>query len=142
MTSAPVPAPGDPFAGQATAPDDLAEIYDLEHDPVTEDLAFYRGIARRVRGAVLDLGCGSGRLFGAYLDGRASRVVGVDVGLVLRRLLLRLRAAANQQRGAGQRQGSLTIRTDTRLAAETIEHEGSLLLRIIPISIAADNHSQ
>jgi SAM-dependent methyltransferase len=69
---------GDPFAGQATAPDDLAEIYDLEHDPLSEDLAFYRGLTRRVRGAVLDLGCGSGRLFATYLDGRASRIVGVD----------------------------------------------------------------
>jgi hypothetical protein len=58
--------------------DVLAEIYDLEHDTVTADVAFYRQMTSRVRGAVLDLGCGSGRLFGAFLDGRASRVVGVD----------------------------------------------------------------
>ncbi|MGH2488516.1 MAG: class I SAM-dependent methyltransferase [Candidatus Limnocylindria bacterium] len=68
----------DPFAGQATPAEQLAEIYDLEHDVVTEDLAFYRELTQRVRGAVLDLGCGSGRLFGAFLDGRASRIVGVD----------------------------------------------------------------
>jgi SAM-dependent methyltransferase len=89
------PAPGDPFAGQAADPDDLAEIYDLEHDQVTEDLAFYRGLARRVRGAVLDLGCGSGRLFGAYLDGGASRVVGVDASAaMLRRAEERMRTDA------------------------------------------------
>jgi SAM-dependent methyltransferase len=75
----------DPFAGQGTDPDDLAEIYDLEHDNVTEDLAFYRGLTRRVRGAVLDLGCGSGRLFGAFLDGQASRVVGVDASAAMLR---------------------------------------------------------
>jgi SAM-dependent methyltransferase len=83
VTAATDPAPGDPFAGHASAPDDLAEIYDLEHDPVTEDLAFYRTLARRVRGAVLDLGCGSGRLFGAYLEGNASRVVGVDASAAM-----------------------------------------------------------
>jgi SAM-dependent methyltransferase len=85
VTSGPDPAPGDPFAGQASAADDLAEIYDLEHDAVTEDVAFYRGLTRRVRGAVLDLGCGSGRLFGAYLDGNASRVVGVDASAAMLR---------------------------------------------------------
>ncbi len=82
---------GDPFGGQGTDPDALAEIYDLEHDPVTEDLAFYRGLARRVRGAVLDLGCGSGRLYGSFLDGGASRVVGVDASAaMLRRAEVRI----------------------------------------------------
>jgi SAM-dependent methyltransferase len=98
-------APGDPFAGQVSDADVLARLYDLEHDPVTEDFAFYRGLAARVRGAVLDLGCGSGRLFGAFLDGRASRVVGVDgSAAMLRRARLRidgderLRAAAAEGR--------------------------------------------
>jgi SAM-dependent methyltransferase len=76
---------GDPFARQGTDPDVLAEVYDLEHDGVTEDLAFYRDLTRRVRGAVLDLGCGSGRLFGAFLDGGASRVVGVDASAAMLR---------------------------------------------------------
>jgi SAM-dependent methyltransferase len=73
----------DPFAGQGTDADQLAEIYDLEHDAVTEDRAFYRELTQRVRGAVLDLGCGSGRLFGAFLDGRASRIVGVDASAAM-----------------------------------------------------------
>jgi SAM-dependent methyltransferase len=69
---------GDIFAGQPAEPDLLAELYDLEHDDVTEDLAFYRELARRHSRAVLDLGCGSGRLFRAYADGGAARIVGLD----------------------------------------------------------------
>jgi SAM-dependent methyltransferase len=56
----------------------LAELYDLEHDEITEDFAFYRRWAGRRRGAVADLGCGSGRLFRSLLDGGARRIVGVD----------------------------------------------------------------
>ena len=68
----------DILAGQGSDPAALAEIYDLEHDEIREDLVFYREWARRVRGPVIDLGCGSGRLFGALLDGGAPLVVGVD----------------------------------------------------------------
>ena len=56
----------------------LAEIYDLEHDEITEDLAFYRRWAGRRRGAVVDLGCGSARLFRSLLAGGARRIVGID----------------------------------------------------------------
>lgn len=69
---------GDIFAGQPTDADQLAELYDLEHDAVTEDLAFYREHARRHSRAVLDLGCGSGRLFRTFADGGAARIVGID----------------------------------------------------------------
>ncbi len=86
-------SPGDPFSGQASEPDELARIYDLEHDSVTEDRAFYRELTRRVRGAVLDLGCGSGRLFSSYLDGHTSRIVGVDASpAMLRRAEARIAA--------------------------------------------------
>lgn len=81
----------DIFAGQPSDPDLLAEIYDLEHDQITEDHAFYRELARRTRGAVLDLGCGSGRLFEPLLAG-AQRVVGVDGSpALLRRARQRIR---------------------------------------------------
>ncbi len=76
---------GDIFAGQPSDPELLAEIYDLEHDQVTEDVAFYREIARRHPRAVLDLGCGSGRLLRAFLEGGADRVVGVDASPALLR---------------------------------------------------------
>jgi len=84
---------GDIFAGQPTEPDLLAELYDLEHDEVTADLAFYRELARRHPRAVLDLGCGSGRLFRAYADGGAARLVGVDgSAALLRRAAARVAA--------------------------------------------------
>jgi len=72
------PAGPDIFAGQPGDPDLLAEIYDLEHDEVTSDLAFYRLLTASDPGPVLDLGCGSGRLFHAFLDGGATTLTGVD----------------------------------------------------------------
>ena len=73
-------APGlsDILAGHGSDEALLAELYDLEHDAITEDLAFYREWARRTHGATIDLGCGSGRLFGDLLRGGARKVVGVD----------------------------------------------------------------
>ncbi len=68
----------DILSGQAVEPEVLAELYDLEHDEFIDDLAFFREMAARHRGAVLDLGCGSGRLFPAFFVGGASHVVGVD----------------------------------------------------------------
>lgn len=67
----------DIFAGQAAEEEALAELYDLEHDEITEDLVFYAEHARRSSGPVIDLGCGSGRLFSALLEGDGA-VVGVD----------------------------------------------------------------
>jgi predicted RNA methylase len=72
------PAGPDIFAGQPGDPDLLAEIYDLEHDEVIADFAFYRLLTARDRGPVLDLGCGSGRLFLALIEGGASTLTGVD----------------------------------------------------------------
>jgi SAM-dependent methyltransferase len=68
----------DILAGQPADERLLAELYDLEHDEIVEDLAFYRSWAHRQPEAVLDLGCGSGRLFRAFLDGGARRIVGID----------------------------------------------------------------
>ena len=68
----------DIFAGQPGDADLLAAIYDLEHDQISEDLGFYRRLVRRERGPLLDVGCGSGRLFRAFLDGGASVVRGID----------------------------------------------------------------
>jgi SAM-dependent methyltransferase len=68
----------DILAGQPSDATLLAEIYDLEHDGLTEDLAFYREWARRSPGDVIDLGCGSGRLFDSLIAGGARRIVGID----------------------------------------------------------------
>ncbi len=83
----------DIFAGQAGDAALLAAIYDLEHDAVTEDIGFYRRLIRRSRGPVLDLGCGSGRLFRAFLNGGASSIHGVDASPdLLHRAELRIAA--------------------------------------------------
>ncbi|HJP70548.1 MAG TPA: class I SAM-dependent methyltransferase [Candidatus Limnocylindria bacterium] len=68
----------DILAGQAVDEAVLAELYDLEHDEISEDLVFYGHWAGRQHGATIDLGCGSGRLFSALLGGGAKRIVGVD----------------------------------------------------------------
>jgi SAM-dependent methyltransferase len=84
---------GDIFAGQPTDPDLLAELYDLEHEEVTEDLVFYREQTRRSGPAVLDLGCGSGRLWRSFAAGKGRRIVGVDgSGALLRRAEARVAA--------------------------------------------------
>jgi SAM-dependent methyltransferase len=73
----------DIFAGQATDAASLAELYDLEHDEVDDDLPFWRELVRRQPGAVLDVGCGSGRLFRTLLAAGAGPLVGLDGSVTL-----------------------------------------------------------
>jgi len=75
----------DIFAGQPTDADLLAQLYDLEHDEVTEDLVFYREQTRRSGSVVLDLGCGSGRLLRSFAAGKGRTLVGVDGSAALLR---------------------------------------------------------
>jgi SAM-dependent methyltransferase len=75
----------DIFADQPTDPDLLAELYDLEHNEVVEDFLFYKQMVGRSGTTVLDLGCGSGRLFPALLHGGATRIVGLDGAAALLR---------------------------------------------------------
>jgi SAM-dependent methyltransferase len=75
----------DIFADQPTDPDLLAELYDLEHDELVEDFVFYEEMVDRSGPRVLDLGCGSGRLFSPLLRGGAERIVGVDGSAALLR---------------------------------------------------------
>lgn len=98
----------DIFAGQPSDADELAELYDLEHDQVVEDLPFYREMARRSRGPILDLGCGSGRLFPAFVAGGNARVVGVDgTPALLRRAAARIAASDVLSRAAAD--GRLSV---------------------------------
>ena len=98
----------DIFSGQGVDEAVLAEIYDLEHDEITEDLAFYREWARRVPGAVIDLGCGSGRLFPALIDGGARRLVGVDGSAALIERA-RARVEADERLRAVAERGALEL---------------------------------
>jgi SAM-dependent methyltransferase len=68
----------DIFADQPSDAALLAELYDVEHDEIVEDFVFYRELAHRAGGSVLDLGCGSGRLFAPLIAGGAARLVGID----------------------------------------------------------------
>jgi SAM-dependent methyltransferase len=80
-----LPVSSDIFADQPTDPDLLAELYDLEHDELVEDFVFYEEMVDRSGRRVLDLGCGSGRLFSPLLRGGAERIVGVDGSAALLR---------------------------------------------------------
>jgi SAM-dependent methyltransferase len=104
----------DIFASQPADEDRLAELYDLEHDELTEDLDFYRELTRRTAGPVLDLGCGSGRLFRTLLDGGAPRILGIDASpALLRRAEARI--ASDERLAAAARDGRLSVmRGDVR----------------------------
>ncbi len=102
------PVSADIFAGQGTDPELLAELYDLEHDAVTGDVAFYREMVSRLDGPVLDLGCGSGRLFRAFLDGGAPRIVAIDGSAALLRRA-EARIAADPVLAAAAAAGALSL---------------------------------
>jgi SAM-dependent methyltransferase len=105
---------GDIFAGQPTDADLLAELYDLEHDQITDDLIFYREQTRRSGSAVLDLGCGSGRLFRSFAAGKGRRIVGVDGSAALLRRA-QARIGAERLLAAAREQGRLhTVLGDVR----------------------------
>jgi len=55
----------------------VAELYDLEHDSVTEDIDLYLSYAARAGGPVLDLGCGTGRVLLPLVQ-HGYEVVGLD----------------------------------------------------------------
>jgi SAM-dependent methyltransferase len=79
-----------------------------------EDRVFYREMAARNPGAVLDLGCGSGRLFASFLAGGATRVVGVDGSLALLERA-ESRIAADPQLSAARAAGRIELaRADVR----------------------------
>jgi SAM-dependent methyltransferase len=72
------PDVSDIFAGHGSDPARLAELYDLEHDDLHEDVPFWRELAARHPGRVLDVGSGSGRLLRPLIEGGASSVTAID----------------------------------------------------------------
>jgi SAM-dependent methyltransferase len=81
---------------------------------MVEDLPFYRELARRADGPVLDLGCGSGRLFRTLLDAGAPRVLGLDGSAALLRRA-EARIAADERLTQAARDGRLSVmRGDVR----------------------------
>ncbi len=73
--------------------DAFARFYDADYGAIDDDLDFYRELARRSGGRVLEVMCGSGRLL-APLARAGLRVVGIDIsGAMLARARVRLQAA-------------------------------------------------
>jgi len=104
----------DIFASQPADEDLLAELYDLEHEDLVDDLVFYRELTRRADAPVLDLGCGSGRLFRTLLDGGAPRILGIDASAALLRRA-EARIAGDERLAAAARDGRLSVmRGDVR----------------------------
>jgi SAM-dependent methyltransferase len=62
--------------------DAFARYYDADYGAIADDLPFYRELARRAGGAVLEVMCGSGRLL-APLAQAGLRVTGVDVSAAM-----------------------------------------------------------
>ena len=121
----------DIFGSSPGDEDLLAELYDLEHDAFVEDVPFYSELTRRVGGRVLDLGCGSGRLFPALLAGGASRILAIDGSAAL------LRRGAARSEGdpglaAASREGRIALlRGDVRaLATLSIRERFDLALAV------------
>ena len=110
----------DIFAAQPADEDLLAELYDLEHDEIVEDLPFYRELARRAGGRILDLGSGSGRLFAALLEGGASRILAIDAsGALLRRAEKRI--ARDPRLAEAAQDGRLALRRGDVRALGTLD---------------------
>ncbi len=69
----------DPFA-------EWAEVYDVVYADHDDDVAFYRDRARRADGRVLEIGCGTGRVYLELLDAGVD-AVGVDASAAMLRRL-------------------------------------------------------
>ena len=121
----------DIFAGQPSDAGPLAEIYDLEHDEIKEDLVFYREMAARARGPVADLGCGSGRLFGPLLAGGATKILGVDGSAsLLERAAKRLVAEPTLRRAADEGRIEL-LRADVRIVERPDRYALAILAGVL-----------
>lgn len=107
-TSAGADRLSDILAAQPADAATLAEVYDLEHDAIVEDLGFYRAWAGRQRGPTLDLGCGSGRLFRPLFEGGATRIVGIDGSAALLERARR-RIAGDELLAAAEAAGRLEL---------------------------------
>ena len=76
----------------------FAQLYDLEHRDLDDDLELYRNFAARCDGPVLELGCGTGRVALALAQAGFD-VVGVDTS----RSMLELAQARVVKAGVGDR---------------------------------------
>ena len=113
MNPAPLnPSPDrDPFAS-------VAPFYDLDLEGYDEDVRWYRELAADTTGAVLELGCGTGRVASA-LAADGVDVVGVDISAAM------LELASGRSAGAG----ATWVEADLRM----LDLERSFGLVLVPL---------
>lgn len=94
--------------------DEYAPFYDWENARTVgrSDVAFWRGVARTVRGPVLELGCGTGRL-SVPLARAGIQLVGVDRSAPMLERARRKAERASSRRGR-RRDGLSFVRGDIR----------------------------
>jgi SAM-dependent methyltransferase len=95
--------------------DEYAAFYDWENARTVgrRDVAFWRALASRARGAVLELGCGTGRVLVPVARGGA-RVVGVDRSVPMLDRARRKLARSGARRSTRSRLRATLVRGDIR----------------------------
>ncbi len=78
--------------------DALARFYDLDHVDYDDDLAMYHEFARAVRGPILDVGTGTGRV-ALHLARKGAHVIGIDESPAMLAVAEKKRAAAGKLPG-------------------------------------------
>jgi len=113
--------------------DEYAAFYDWENARTVgrRDVAFWRGLASRARGAVLELGCGTGRVLVPVARGGV-RVVGVDRSVPMLARARRKLARARPRRSARARLRATLVRGDIR---DLPCHDGAFGLVMAPYGI-------
>ena len=105
--------------------DTIAHYYDVTHADLREDIPFVLGLAAEAGGAVLELGCGSGRLL-LPLARAGVAVTGVDNSA---RMVARARARVAGEATAVQ---SLITLVEGDMAALTLPETARFALAIVP----------
>lgn len=120
-TRTPPPSASDHPSHQGDSPnradpyDDIAELYDIEHEGFDDDVALMRNIASIVGDPIIEFGCGTGRiLLPIAADGHA--VTGVDTSV---EMLRRLQERARELDGGSVNVVQADMRTELPLPADT-----------------------
>lgn len=59
--------------------DSIAPLYDAEYKEMTEDIGFYRTLADKARGPILELACGGARILSEVANPDWAPIVGLDI---------------------------------------------------------------
>jgi SAM-dependent methyltransferase len=105
----------------------ISELYDWEHDRYVDDLDFYRALAKRTGGPILELGCGTGRVL-ADLAADSYHCMGLDGShVMLARARSRLMARGLDADLIQASMQEFTVPRQARLAIIPLDTFGHLL---------------